>query len=92
MMIMVDELRCYLNSDTRWCHLTTDGNVEELTAFAEKLGLKPHWFQNGRVPHYDLTPRLRAKALRCGAKFVPVRQQAMVRLKKRRAERKACDG
>lgn len=51
----------------RWCHLTAD-TVEELHAFAAKLGLKRAWFQDkeGR-PHYDLTPGKRWQALRLGA-------------------------
>jgi len=51
----------------RWCHLTAD-TVDELHAFAARLGLKRAWFQDhSRHPHYDLTPGKRAQAVRMGA-------------------------
>jgi hypothetical protein len=51
----------------RWCHLTAD-TLDELHAFAGRLGLKRAWFQNHpRHPHYDLTPGKRAQAVRMGA-------------------------
>ncbi len=70
-MIVVDRLRpC--NPNRNWpysyvSHLTTDGDVEELHAFAEKLGLKRSWFQDGRHPHYDIVGKKRWKALCLGA-------------------------
>jgi hypothetical protein len=57
---------------TRWwpwpasCHLLAD-DLEELHAFAHKLGLKREWFQKRSTPHYDLAPRRRALAIRLGA-------------------------
>jgi hypothetical protein len=93
-MIMVDELQ-------RWptklrifhagaCHLTSDepkdGPLEELHAFAMKIGLRREWFQNHPLaPHYDLTVGRRARALAEGAIFVPARQQALSRRAKRGA-------
>lgn len=79
-MIMVDELvlfptniRCFKAGS---CHLTTDGDVEELHAFAKRLGLKREWYQPHRVAnHYDLTASKRERALAMGAVFVPMRQQ-----------------
>lgn len=51
-----------------WCHMTAD-TLEELHAFAERLGLKKAWFQDHkRHPHYDLTRNKRAMAVRFGAK------------------------
>jgi len=36
-------------------HLFTDGNIEELHEFAQKIGLKREWFQNKKLlKHYDL--------------------------------------
>lgn len=50
-----------------WCHLVAD-TLEELHAFAVRLGLQRRWFQGqGRYPHYDVTMELRRKALRLGA-------------------------
>jgi hypothetical protein len=52
------------------CHLLTDGDMEELHHFAERLGLQRAWFQQEIDPylgHYDLTPTLRAIAVEMGA-------------------------
>lgn len=86
MTIMVDELlawptklRCFKGSS---CHLSTDGPLEELHAFAERIGLRREWFQvHAKMPHYDLTPKRRETAIEAGAVFVPWREQA----RKRRA-------
>ena len=49
------------------CHLYAD-SVEELHAFARRLGLKKAWFQDHRwVKHYDLTEARRVKAVALGA-------------------------
>ena len=49
------------------CHMFTDGPLEELHALAESIGLRRAWFQDKRVPHYDLTPQDRAAAIAAGA-------------------------
>jgi hypothetical protein len=80
MTIMVDELlqwptsiRCFKSGS---CHLTTDGTLDELHAFAHRLGMKREWFQDHRIaPHYDLTRSRRETALEYGAVFVPMREQ-----------------
>jgi hypothetical protein len=90
MTIMVDELqrwptriRCFQAGS---CHLTTDGSLEELHVFAERLGLRRAWFQEHPLAsHYDLTVKKRALALEMGAVFVPGREQA----RQRRARRTA---
>ena len=79
-MVYVDELnrwaptriRCFRDGS---CHLTAD-TAEELHAFAKRLGLRRDWFQDGRVPHYDLTPGKRGAALVFGAVFVSAKEQA----------------
>lgn len=72
------EIRCFRNGAA---HLTAD-TLEELHDAARRLGLRRSWFQNhSRVPHYDVTPRVRERALREGiAVFVPAREQARRRL------------
>ncbi len=83
-MIMVDELikwptkiRCFQGGS---CHLSTDGDLGELHAFAKKIGLRRDWFQeHKRMPHYDLTPAKRAKAIEAGAVEVSARQQILAR-------------
>lgn len=50
-----------------WCHLVAD-SLAELHAFAAKLNLQRHWFQDkGRYPHYDVTVSVRERALALGA-------------------------
>jgi hypothetical protein len=70
MAILVDELREYPDVRlpfTMWCHMTTDGDFEELHAFAARLGLRRAWFQRD---HYDLPPHGRAAAVALGAEEV----------------------
>jgi predicted kinase len=70
MAILVDELREYPDVAlpfTSWCHMATDGELEELHAFAARLGLRRTWFQRD---HYDLPPHGRAAAVALGAEEV----------------------
>ncbi len=66
-MVYVDDL-----IDWGWrlgpsCHLIADSE-EELHEFAKRIGMRRSWFQfHGRLPHYDLTEKRRAKALELGA-------------------------
>ena len=45
-------------------------NLDELHAFAKSIGLKTDWFQNKKVPHYDLFGAMIQKAIAAGAKTV----------------------
>ena len=68
-MILVDRLRRYPSG--YWCHMVTDSSPEELHDFARRLGLRREQFQrHERLPHYDLRPHLREKALDLGAASV----------------------
>ncbi len=78
MAIIVDDLKPWhgrAKSGGRWfgngkesCHMTTDGPIEELHVFAEKIGMRRAWFQDHPIlPHYDLTPSRRVAAVRAGA-------------------------
>ncbi|AZF28691.1 DUF4031 domain-containing protein [Pseudomonas sp. R2-60-08W] len=50
-----------------WSHLVAD-SLEELHAFADKLGLRRSWFQSKTFyPHYDVTKSVRTRALAMGA-------------------------
>jgi len=90
--IMVDELqqwptriRCFMAGS---CHLTTDSSLDELHAFAVRLGLRRSWFQQHPLaPHYDLTIGKRKTALVLGATFVPAREQARKRMAARATAR-----
>jgi Protein of unknown function (DUF4031) len=51
--------------------MVTDSNLEELHGFASRLGLLRERFQkHARVPHYDLRPQMRRRALALGAEGV----------------------
>jgi len=42
-------------------------NLDELHAFAKRIGLRRSWFQDqGRLPHYDLHERRREAAVKAG--------------------------
>lgn len=71
---------------TESCHLFTDGDIEELHAFAGRVGMKRAWFQPHRLaPHYDLTPARRAAAVKLGAVEVD-RHAAVAIWRARRAQ------
>lgn len=53
-----------------WCHLISDTSVEELQAFARRLGIPDRAFQGD---HYDLTDELRDCAIAEGARPVSSR-------------------
>ena len=64
--IYVDTIRHYPSGP--WCHMATDGPLEELWRFAEKMELSRVRFQHHRlVPHYDLRPSGRERAIALGA-------------------------
>jgi hypothetical protein len=75
-MIWVDELRA---CGAPWrggvaCHMISDDSVEELVSFAAALGCPRHWFQRTTNPHYDISPRLRGKAIGWGARACTARE------------------
>jgi len=52
-------------------HMVSDESEEDLHDFAKRLGLKREWYQDERLPHYDVTTnRLREKAQNMGAALV----------------------
>jgi len=63
------------------CHLVAD-TVEEFHVFAQNLGLRRDWFQDGLVPHYDLSKRMRYKAIAAGAKSVGRKQFAKMMIRR----------
>ena len=51
--------------------MVTDSSPEELHDFALRLGLRRERFQeHARLPHYDLRPEMRERALALGAEAV----------------------
>ena len=79
MTIYVDELRDYYalrgaGLPGLWCHMVTDGDLEELHEMARRIGIPPRGFQNHpRHPHYDLMASGRARAVAHGAQEVSTR-------------------
>ena len=73
MTVYVDsEKAVYYNM--RMSHMIAD-TVKELHEMADKIGLKRHWFQDHRVPHYDICQNKRAKAIAEGAVVVTTRKE-----------------
>jgi Protein of unknown function (DUF4031)/Protein of unknown function, DUF488 len=55
---------------TQACHLMAD-SLDELHVFASKLGLRRNWYQaHDKLGHYDLTPGMRARAIKLGAQEI----------------------
>lgn len=69
-MIYIDRLKdCQPKKGWRWtssCHMFAD-SVEELHEFANKIGMRREWFQDKKLPHYDLTAKRRQLAMQYGA-------------------------
>jgi hypothetical protein len=90
MAVYVDNLRPSLkNKNWRYdkaCHLMSD-SIDELHLFASKIGLKRSWFQSNTLPHYDLTRRMRARAIDFGA--VEITDKQMVEMIHKHRHRKA---
>lgn len=68
--IYVDQLKPAKWGFSKSCHLFTTDNIDDLHSFAERIGLKKHWFQNDiRLPHYDLTANKQRLAISMGAQL-----------------------
>lgn len=72
MAILVDEAHWPWRG-RMWAHLVSDTSIDELQAFAARLGLPPRAFQGD---HYDITDELRDCAIAEGA--IPVDSRAIV--------------
>ena len=61
-------------------HLITDGFIEELHRFAQKLGFKRSWFQDkAKYPHYDCTtPNAIRRAVAAGAQLIDARETVKI--------------
>lgn len=59
---------CLRGRKTHSCHMfmAPADDLEPLHKMAEAIGLKRAWFQESRVPHYDLTVGRRAAAVARG--------------------------
>lgn len=72
----------------RYSHLMSDESIAELLAFAKTLGLPSSWFQQpyrSALPHFDLAPSYRARAIAAGA--IEVDRRGFVEAMRRYRER-----
>lgn len=79
-----------------WSHLTVGpyDPIEELHAFARKIGMRREWFQGPPGDpwprmHYDVTKTRRADAVRAGAREITWREWGRQRMRARDAWREA---
>jgi hypothetical protein len=99
-MILVDDIVEYpakMTTDKglpgrHWCHMISTladlvAAESELREMAIRIGMGAHWIQHQGKPtiHYDLTPSLRARAVRAGALEVNAYEFARARLNGRAA-------
>lgn len=71
MTIYVDSPREYHLRRKKYSHMITDGDLEELHRFAERIRVKRHWFDRD---HYDLRSLDFEVAVVHGAIVVPSRR------------------
>lgn len=80
MAVYVDDAAILYRGRPRY-HMTAD-SLEELHAFAQRLGIHPGWFHRGaRHPHYDIHEDERTHALALGAQQVD--RRTIVRVARR---------
>ena len=78
MTVYVDsEKAVYYNM--RMSHMIAD-TPEELHAMAEKIGVKRKWFQDHRIPHYDVCQNKRVKAIANGAVVIATRKEFITQM------------
>lgn len=68
-MILVDQA-IWSFRGRRWAHLISDSSLDELHAFAARLGIEQRLFQGD---HYDVDSKTRELALQLGAVAVDFR-------------------
>ena len=70
MAVLIDEPLWWWRG-RRWCHLVSDESLDELHAFAARVGIPERGFQGD---HYDIPEEHRAELLQAGAVAVPSRE------------------
>jgi hypothetical protein len=68
--ILVDDARWW-HRGLRWCHLVSDESLDELHAFAQRVGLPRRAFHGD---HYDVPEEHRAAVVEAGAREVDSRE------------------
>ena len=57
----------------KMCHMVADSE-EELHEMADKIGMKRKWFQEGKVPHYDVSKGKRELAIELGVTEITTKE------------------
>lgn len=65
MTVYVDQ-PLYRFGRMQMCHMVAD-SISELHQMADILGIRRKWFQNKRLPHYDICKSKRSLAISNGA-------------------------
>lgn len=58
------------NPRKQYSHMVSDISLEELHQFALWIGVKPHFFHNSNIKHYDISGEEINKAIAAGATLV----------------------
>lgn len=66
-------------------HMAAD-SLEELHEMATAIGLRRDWFQDGRLPHYDLCQSKRRNAVNRGAVEVSAKELIAIITKRKEGE------
>ena len=72
MTIYVDDAR-NLYGRMVTSHMMSD-SLDDLHEMADVVGLRRKWFQDGRLPHYDLCQSKKQLAINYGAVEVPTKE------------------
>lgn len=66
------------------CHMIADSTAE-LLAMVDKIGVSRKWIQDAGTSHehFDVSKAMRAKAVRCGARQITMRQLASMLIVRR---------
>ena len=72
------------------CHMVAD-TLDELHEMADKIGMRREWFQNKRLPHYDVCKSRRKLAIERGAVEACSKTIVLVARKSRGIPRPAVD-
>ena len=70
MAVLIDEARWWWR-DRKWCHLVSDTSLEELHAFAQRVGIPRRGFHGD---HYDVPEEHRDEVVAAGALEVESRE------------------